>query len=128
MNPLGEYQKNIEDLDLLPDGRYENIFKIFIKEGKYVYNILKTVHIDIDDLPSSHFEQTQTITESPFTYISYAAYNTQDLWWIIYLVNKDIIKNPIELVPGGTTLRLLKIDKVRDILDQVSIMLEPPAS
>jgi len=128
MSAIGEYQKNIPDLELLPDGRYENIFKIFIKEGKYVYNILKTINIDVNEIPHSFYQTTKTVTESPFTFISHSVYNTTDLWWLIYLVNKDTLRSPIELVPGGTKLRILRVDKVRDILDQISIMLNPPSS
>ena len=128
MSTLGEFQKNIDELNMLPDSRYENIFRVFTKQGKYIYNILKTVNIDTESIPPSYYQTTKTVTESPYTFISYSAYNTTDLWWLIYIINKDILKSPIELIPGGTKLKILKIDKVRDVLDQISIMLNPPST
>lgn len=127
MDPTGEYQKNISDMDYISDTRYENIFKVFLKSNKYIYNILKSVHIDVANLPNSTFTVIKTPVEIPFTTLSFNFYGTMDVWWLIYIVNKDKFKSPLPLIPGGTDLRMINVDRVRDIIDQISIELEPPS-
>ena len=43
MSSIGQYQNQVPELEQLADGRYENIFKLFIKNNKYIYNIIKGI-------------------------------------------------------------------------------------
>ena len=127
MNTTGEYQKNIPDMEFMTDTKYENIFKVYLKNDKYIYNILKTVHIDVDSLPNASFDMYKTPVEMPWTILSHNVYGTMDIWWLIYITNKDTFNSPLQLIPGGTLIRLLKMNRIRDIIDQVSLELEPPS-
>ena len=125
MDTLGSFQNDIEDLEQLGPGRYENIFRVYAKDQKYIYNILRRVDIDLNSADPATFVEMRLKTEAPWTNISYQIYGTVDLWWLIYICNKDIFKNPLHLVPGGTMLRVIKTDKLQAILNEISSDLKP---
>ena len=125
MDTLGLFQNDIDDLDQLGPARYENIFKVYAKGEKYIYNILRRVDIDLNSADPSTFAEAPLQIESPWTNISYHVYGTVDLWWLIYICNKDIFKNPLQMVPGGTKLRVIKTDKLQSILNEISNDLKP---
>ena len=127
METTGEYQKNIPDMEVMSDTKYENIFKVFLKNDKYIYNILKTVHINVEKLPNASFTVYKTPVELPWTVLSHNIYGTMDVWWLIYIINKDKFTSPLQLIPGGTSLRILNMNKIRDVIDQISLELEPPS-
>lgn len=125
MDTLGSFQNDIEDLEQLGPGRYENIFRVYAKDQKYIYNILRRVDIDLNSADPATFVEVRLKTEAPWTNISYQIYGTVDLWWLIYICNKDIFKTPLHLVPGGTMLRVIKTDKLQAILNEISSDLKP---
>lgn len=125
MDATGEFQNNIEDLENLASSRYENIFRMFLKNEKYYYNILKRVNIDLSSAASETFTVTKIRFETPWTTISYRAYGTTDLWWLIYLSNKEQFSNPVDLVPGGTTLKIIKHLYLRSVIDEIETELKP---
>lgn len=125
MDAPGEFRKNIDDLEAIESGQYDNIFRMFIKDKKYYYNILKRVNIDLTTANPEVFEQTKIRFETPWTTISYRAYGTTSLWWLIYLSNPGAVKNPLELIPGGTPLKVIKPAYLRNILDEIEQELTP---
>ena len=125
MDATGDFQNNIDDLDNLPSGRYENIFRLFMKDDKYYYNILRRVNINLSDAASETYTVSKLRFETPWTTISYRAYGTTDLWWLIYLSNKDVVSNPVDLVPGGTTLKIIKHLYLRSVIDEIESELKP---
>jgi hypothetical protein len=125
MDATGEFQNNLEDLENLSSSRYENIFRVFMKDEKYYYNILKRVNIDLSTAASETFTVTKIRFEAPWTNISYQAYGTTDLWWLVYLSNKEQFSNPVDLVPGGTTLKFIKHMYLRSVIDEIETELKP---
>lgn len=125
MDATGDFQNNIDDLDNLTSGRYENIFRLFMKDDKYYYNILRRVNINLSDAASETYTVSKLRFETPWTTISYRAYGTTDLWWLIYLSNKDVVSNPVDLVPGGTTLKIIKHLYLRSVIDEIESELKP---
>ena len=125
MDATGEFHNNIEELEAIDSGRYENIFRMFILKDKYFYNILKRVNIDISTADPNIYNTTTIRFETPWTTISYRAYGTINLWWMIYLTNKYQVRNPVDLVPGGTELHIIKHTFLRTILDEIDQELTP---
>lgn len=125
MDATGEFQNNIDELDNLAPSRYENIFRMFMKDSKYYFNILRRVNINLNDAASETYTVTKVRFETPWTTISYRAYGTTDLWWLIYLANKENFNNPVDLVPGGTTLKIIKHLYLRSVIDEIESELKP---
>ena len=81
--------------------------------------------IDLNSADPSTFAEAPLKIESPWTNISYFVYGTVDLWWLIYICNKDTFKDPLQLVPGGTKLRVIKTSKLQSILNEIANDLKP---
>ena len=92
---IGNYQNSVANLPQLGDERYENIFKVYnIKDADKnynFYNILKKVNIP-DTLDESLLGFYTSNTNLPWTILSHKLYNTQHLWWLIFLINKQTLK------------------------------------
>lgn len=89
---IGEFQNNIVDLPSIDIERYENIFKTFTvdktsNDRYYYYNILNKISIP-KQLNEELLGTIELNTRLPWTTLSYRVYNTQFLWWLIYLINK----------------------------------------
>lgn len=125
MDAEGIFQNSIDELDNLDSGRFENIFRVFLKSEKYFYNILRTINIDLSDADPNTYSVSSLKVESSWTNISYRTYGTTDLWWVIYITNKDKFNNPVQLVPGGTELRIVKTTFLRSIVDEINQELKP---
>lgn len=89
---IGEFQNNITDLPSIDLERYENIFKTFTVDKSnsdryYFYNILGKISIP-KQLNEELLDSIKLNTRLPWTTLSYKIYNTQYLWWLIFLLNK----------------------------------------
>lgn len=124
-DPAGQFQNEINELDQLSPARYENIFRLYVKDEKYIYNILKRVDIDLSTADPATITTTTLRSEAPWTNISYQLYGTTDLWWLVYICNKELFKNPLELVPGGTKLTVIRTDKIAMVMNEIEQDLKP---
>jgi len=118
----GKFQNQIPTLAQLNSYRYERIFKLYTTEqNQYYYNLLQSIYLpdDIDDTKVffMHVQQNQ-----PWTTISFKAYGTIELWWLIMLVNK--IYNPLKGAQSGTVLKIIKQEYVSVILKEISQALQ----
>ena len=120
MSDLGTYQNSIADLPTLTNLRYENIFKVYQNAGgNYFYNILNTVAFA--DITDDNLFTTLIVNEKmPWPVISYNAYGTIDLWWLIALTNN--VRNPL-LLPVGNKIKILKPQYVGAVISQMSQLL-----
>ncbi len=118
----GTYQNNIEELGNIELTRYENIFKIYETGDKnfFYYNIIKKISIP-DSIDERLFYHVILPDGVPFTTLSFNAYGTIDLWWLILIMNN--ITNPIKGLPSGDKVRLLKPQFVEQILDSIETQL-----
>ena len=89
---LEQYQNQITDLPNLEEVRYENIFKVAKSDKFFFYNIIKKITIP-EDLQSDIYYELRINSNKPWTTLSHDVYGTQDLWWLICLVNN--IFNPM---------------------------------
>lgn len=121
MIDLGTYQNRVTDLPALAEYRYENIFKVYQtgEFGKF-YNILKTISLK-GTLNETMYYNVPVNGRMPWTIISYRAYQTIDLWWLILLVNG--IMNPIT-TKNISTVKIIKPEFVHTIMAQIKQQLQ----
>tara|TARA_R100000329_G_C7598171_1_gene212154 strand:- start:783 stop:1190 length:408 start_codon:yes stop_codon:yes gene_type:complete len=115
----GKYQDQIKELPKLPLSRYERIFKVYTegKDGKqfYFYNLLN--RIEMPSNINSNLLDTHIVTSrQALTITSYDIYGDIFSWWIIYLLNKDVIGNSF-FAEGGQQLKYI-IPSKRGLLYQ----------
>ena len=112
-------QNNISELPSLDKFRYENIFNVYQNtDDQYYYNILRKVNFP-ENIDESYFT-TYTVPSNytPYTLISYKVYGTIYLWWLICAFNR--INNPVYFPPAGSSLKVLKPEYVRSVLQSLS--------
>ena len=116
-------QKAIPELPVISDYRYENIFNVYqytgntatsVVSGAYYYNINRAVTIP-DNINKNTYYTATVNGRSPWTAISYKAYGTMELWWLIAILNK--IQNP--LTPPNGTIKILKPEYIRSVLSEI---------
>jgi len=111
-----EYQNNIQELPKLNEFRYENLFKVYQIDEYYIYNISNTLNLD-KDIDKDFYYNWVVNKPMPWTGISYIHYDTINLWWLICILND--IKNPTQIIEAGTTLKMLKPQYVRNVIDTI---------
>ena len=117
-NMEGKYQSSIENLPILGNNRYENIFKLYQTEDReYYYNLKTSITFpsDIDDLYIDSFTLDRNV---PWTIISYNIYGSIFLWWCITELNK--ISNPVILPKTGTVIKYIKPQYIKQIVSQIN--------
>ena len=119
---LGNYQNNISSLVSLQNTRYERIFKLYTtKDNQYFYNLLQSIYIpgEIDKTALFYMPVKQSL---PWSIISFNAYGTMDLWWLITLTNQ--IYNPVISPTAGTILKIIRPEYVPDVLAEINQALQ----
>ena len=117
-NMEGQYQSSIENLPILGNNRYENIFKLYQTEDReYYYNLKTSITFpsDIDDLYIDTFTLDRNV---PWTIISYNIYGSIFLWWCITELNK--ISNPVIMPKTGTVIKYIKPQYIKQIVSQIN--------
>lgn len=110
-------QNQIEDLPVLNQENFEQIFNVYQnKDGLYYYNLLQTI-VFPSDLPVSLFQIYSISNQDTWPFISYKSYNTPNLWWIILLANN--IDDATTIPRPGTTIRIPNFGVVREVLTQL---------
>jgi len=113
---LEKYQNQIQGLPSLEDVRYENIFKVAKTDKFFFYNIIKKISIP-EDIQSDIYYEIRINSNKPWTTLANEIYGTQDLWWLICLVNQ--IYNPINNPALGEVYKIIKPDYVSPILVEI---------
>jgi len=120
---IGNYQNQIDDLPSISTERYENIFKIYnvddVNSNYRFYNILNKVTIP-DDIDENIIGTISLNTKVPWTILSHKLYNTQFLWWLIFLLNKP--KN-IFYADSGIEYKYILPQNVNNVLDTIESQL-----
>jgi hypothetical protein len=110
-------QNQISDLATLKQENLENIFNVYRdSDGYYFYNLLQTVVFPAD-LPESLFQTYSVKYGDTWPFISYKAYNTPNLWWVILLAND--IQDPTKIAKPGTIIRIPNTAVMQEILIQI---------
>ena len=107
---LGKYRTEVTNLSGAEFDRYENIFKIYTQStnGKefYFYNILNKIEFP-KNMNSDFFDLYTVQGRLPLTTVSYELYETIHNWWVLYLINKDVLENQF-YVKGGVQLKYIR--------------------
>ena len=115
--PVNKHQNEIKELPDINKYVMENLFPVHKDDtGKYYYNLLKTV-IPPAEIESEFFEYKTINTLTPLTNLSYMFYGQIELWWLICIINH--IENPVEPIPAGTTIKVIKSKYIDDILEKL---------
>jgi len=114
----GTFQSDIAGLPILKSYRYENIFKLYkTNSDQYYYNLIQSVFLP--DKIDEDFVYYQLVTkEMPWTAVSFNAYKTIELWWLICLTNK--IYNPIKLPKENQLLKIIKPQYVPNVVNEIT--------
>jgi hypothetical protein len=111
-------QSSFEDLPALRPQQYENIFNIYKDDnGMYFYNLLQNVVLPT--LPESYTHLIITEIGDTWTKLSWDAYGTIHLWWVILLVNN--ITNPLQLPEPGTTLKFIRREYLGYLIKSINL-------
>ena len=116
-------QNEIKDLPKLSVYRYENFFNIYTddKSDMRFYNMLRNINVFPADNTVLEDEYLIQYDDS-WTYISYKAYNTIELWWLVCAYNQ--IQNPIKMPQAGTKIKILKSEYVNLVLTELNKQLK----
>lgn len=114
----GEFQSNITSLPFLKSYRYENIFKLYkTNKDQYYYNLLQSVFLP--DKIDQDFIYYQLLSKTmPWTAVSFNAYKTIELWWLVCLTNK--IYNPIKLPKENQLIKLIRPQYVPTVINEIT--------
>ena len=97
----------------------ENLFKLYKddKTESFYYNICNSVFFP-KDMDISTWQKWQVPGSGiSWMYISYLIYSTTDLWWLLCILNN--IDNPLTPPAGGTIIKILSPNTLRNILSQI---------
>ena len=114
---LQKTHNKIKELPVLPDTRYENIFKLAKQDKYFFYNITKKVNFPSDLSEQIYFE-TYVNGNIPWTTFADQVYGDQNLWWLICLVND--VQNPVVNPEPGKRYKLINPTLVSRILAEIN--------
>jgi hypothetical protein len=113
----GQFQNSIIDLPSLNSIRYENIFKLYKnKDNQYYYNLLQSLFLP-DNIDETKIYNMLISSRMPWTTVSFNAYKTIELWWLVCLTNQ--IYNPVDFVKAGSSLKIIKTQYVPGIIYEI---------
>jgi nucleoid-associated protein YgaU len=111
-------QNDINNLPKLDFENFENIFSVYQDNNDYYYyNLLETIFFP-NNLPESYFSEYTVKYEDTWPLISYKAYGTIKLWWVIAYANNVI--NPINFLEVGKKIKIPKTSIVTEILTDLN--------
>jgi nucleoid-associated protein YgaU len=111
-------QNQIVTLQKLKSENLENIFNVYKdKNGIHFYNLLQTVELP-NNLPEGYYNTYTVKYQDTWPNISYFAYNTPNLWWVITGANN--ILDPTRIPQPGTNLKIYKLEVVKLVLNQLT--------
>lgn len=112
-------QNNITSLPNLEITRYERLFDVYEDENSiYFYNILKTINFYQENLAPEIYTVYTTLPGDSYPLISYKKYQTINLWWLVCAFNS--IQNPTKLPSPGTKLKILNVELINNILNNIN--------
>ncbi len=118
----GTFQNNLATLPPLRSTRYENIFKLYVNDtGQYYYNLIQSVFLP-EKINTDYIYYQQITNKMPWTIVSYNAYKTIDLWWLVCLTNN--VYNPVKFPDKGTLIKVIRPQYVTSVLNEIKLALK----
>lgn len=129
MSTIGQYQNEddelVEKFGALDLSSYERLFKLYTTTNRdkefYFYNILKKISVP-DNIDDEYISYYAVKADSPMTIISWNIYEDIKLWWLIYILNEDVLKDNLFVVPGGTQLKYILPGFLDVVFEQITNM------
>ena len=113
---------SFSDLKPISSYKFENFFNVQedLRNNKF-FNLIKSINIFQSN--NEEIEETYYIKPSDtWISISFAFYNTVDLWWLICIYNQ--IFNPLELPIAGSKIKILKTRYVGYVIQELMTQTE----
>ena len=109
-------QNDITALARLGIENMENIFNVYQDSNNmYYYNLLQTV-VFPQNLPISLFSAYDVKYGDTWPFISFKAYQTPNLWWLILLANN--IQNPMAPMVPGKQIKIPIMAVAKQVISQ----------
>ena len=109
-------RNNIDSLNNLPDVSYENMFRVYIDDNYYAYNVIRSIKVPAD-LGEEFFTYNRISGNLTWTQLSMRIYGTIRLWWLLCVTNK--IMNPVILPKAGLVIKVIKPEYIKDIMTAI---------
>jgi len=114
----GEFQSQIANLPSLKSFRYENILKLYkTNVDQYYYNLIQSVFLP-DKISEDYVYYQLITTKMPWTAVSFNAYKTIELWWLICLTNK--VYNPVKFPDENKLIKIIKPQFVSTVINEIN--------
>lgn len=96
----------------------ENIFNVYEDEnGKYFYNILKTINMP-KEIDPEYYDIHVVSTGEMWPTLAYKYYKNVDLWWLVCIANE--IQNATENPKPGDRIKIIKRTYVPEVLNKIT--------
>jgi hypothetical protein len=120
MSFTGQLQDEIPDLPALGRDRYENIFNVYTTQKNedsfyYYYNILNKIVIP-DTIDENVIGIVTLNRKLPWTTFSFQLYQTMNLWWLLFLLNKP--KN-IFVAEAGIEYKYIRQEYIEQVINDL---------
>jgi hypothetical protein len=116
----GKFQNSIPALPSLPRDRYENIFKVYQTQDQYYfYNILNSIVLP-ENIDERIIDKIKLSKRLPWTTFSYQLYETQHLWWLLFILNKP---KTIFYAEPGIEYKYINGAQIENILQSIESQL-----
>jgi hypothetical protein len=112
----------ISNLPKIPSTRYENIFNVytFVKEDKdfYFYNLNNKVQLPVN-VDNNYLNTIVLDRTLPWTTLAYRVYGDMNLWFILYIMNKQS-STPSFTANIGESLIYIKPEFISAVLSKLN--------
>lgn len=117
MSKIYDYEEEVSYLKVTD---FENFFDIYEDANRLnnkVYNLNSTLYLDVDENSLAEYQLTHDLQ---WSLISYNVYGTTRLTWLLWKINNVKPKNVLETVRAGTTVKVLPMNQVQDIVMNIN--------
>jgi hypothetical protein len=123
MKTIGSYQNDVEGLSSLNMSDYERIFRVYTanQDGMDMnyYNISKMIDMP-DNVDGQYISFYTPKGNIPWTIASYNIYGSVKMWWLLALMNKDILDDNRFVIKGGTQIKHLIPEVLGLVYNQIT--------
>lgn len=114
----GQYQNDLDNVPRLNQYNFEQLFKVYTDDtGSLYYNIANSLFFPPDMAVETYFNYQVPGKGMSWNYLSYIHYGTIRLWWLLCSLND--VDNPMDFPAGGTFIKVLRPNVLRDVLQQI---------
>jgi hypothetical protein len=117
MAKIFDYEEDVSYLKVTDFENFFNIYEDTYRLNNKVYNLNSTLYLDIDESSLTDYQLTHDLQ---WSLISYNVYGTTRLTWLLWKINNVKPNRVLETVRAGTTVKVLPMNKVQDIVMNIN--------